>query len=415
MTGTKSIAVDIGSTVVKVAQIDEYGTILSQEFHPRDFEIGIACQVESLLASLGLESDADGVVVCSSANGGLRVGIVSLTEHYSGAALRNQVLSAGANPIFVDCLDSQALRIDSVDVLIVGGGIDCPDADPMRSRLDRFSAAEYRYGALMYCGNRFIADDFRSRFPDAFIIENPMTNGLRATNNSVFGALRRAYLDDLVYKEGISELKGKLANGIRPTPEVVNRGFQRAVFNQSEITIAGPAILIDIGGATTDLHYTVEIVKDDSNDQPIPGASVARYVFTDLGVVFSRNSTLLRLCNNSRLLDFLRETNTPDLHDVYARLREGDFEPTAELLSYACLFLAMDRFIDGDGPGLPSADLRKVSQFILTGGAAQNLSEEMVVALLSLFFEGSGSEPTVLIDRKYRTWVDGIFWTGRQI
>jgi hypothetical protein len=358
--------------------------------------------------------DSDGVLVCSSANGGLRIGIVSLTEHYSGAALRNQVLSSGANPIFVDCLEPHVQRFDSVDALVVGGGIDCPDAGPMRARLDRFSASEYRYGALIYAGNKYLADDFQSRFPNAVVVGNPLEDGLRATNNCVFEALRRAYLDDLVYKEGVSELGRKLANGIRPTPEIVNRGFQRALFHQSELTISGPAVLIDIGGATTDLHYTAEIVKEDSSDQPLPGASVARYVFTDLGIVFSRDSTLQRLCNHPRLIEFLRQTNTTDIHDVYARLREGDFEPTAELMSYACLFLALDRFVDGDGPGLPSADIRKVSQFILTGGASQNLSEKTVASLISLFFAGRGNEPTVVIDRQYRTWIDGISWMDRQ-
>ena len=40
-----------------------------------------------------------------------------------------------------------------------------------------------------------------------------------------------------------------------------SRGFQRAVMNRSSLTIGGAAVLLDIGGATTDLHYTIEARK----------------------------------------------------------------------------------------------------------------------------------------------------------
>ena len=96
-----TIAVDIGSTVVKVAHITLAGELLKQEFFPRDFKAGIARQVESLLTDLTVGPDDSNVLVCSSANGGLRVGIVCLSKIFSGAVLRNQVLAAGANPIFV--------------------------------------------------------------------------------------------------------------------------------------------------------------------------------------------------------------------------------------------------------------------------------------------------------------------------
>jgi hypothetical protein len=93
----------------------------------------------------------------------------------------------------------------------------------------------------------------------------------------------------------VSELRTNLSQGIRPTPEVVNQGFHRAILNCSTIQVVGACVLLDIGGATTDLHYTVEIVRDESDAKPLPGSSVARYVFTDLGIVASRDSLLLQL------------------------------------------------------------------------------------------------------------------------
>jgi hypothetical protein len=74
--GRERVAVDIGSTVVKIARIGANGQIEAQQFFSRDFDAGIAQQVESLLERSGVPLEASEVLVCSSANGGLRVGVV---------------------------------------------------------------------------------------------------------------------------------------------------------------------------------------------------------------------------------------------------------------------------------------------------------------------------------------------------
>jgi len=172
------IAIDIGSTVVKLARLVSGGELLGQVFSPRDFDAGIARQVESIVNRTGF-SDED-VLICSSANGGLRVGIVCLTEHFSGATLRNQVLMAGANPVFVCGLDDHTGNPDYVDILIVGGGIDCAEAAPLEQRLRRFDASKYRFSALAYAGNRYYADLLLELFPQATVIVNPLSKDSQA-------------------------------------------------------------------------------------------------------------------------------------------------------------------------------------------------------------------------------------------
>lgn len=406
------VAVDIGSTVVKLARLRDDGTIESQELVPRDFEAGIARQVEALLERSGTPLDADDIVVCSSANGGLRVGIVCLAVHYSGAALRNQVLLAGANPVYVHALAEQPGSLEHVDILVVGGGIDCADAPLLEAHLRQFDPRRYRFSALVYAGNRYLAPLFKQAFPDASIVPNPLADTLTGRSLSVFEAVRRAYLDDLVYKEGVSELRGNLSRGIRPTPEIVSRGFQRALANSSTLPISGACAVLDIGGATTDLHYTVEIVRDDSEQRPAPGVSVARFVFTDLGIAASRDSLLLQLRNHPRLYEFLAAVLGGDTGATYQAIREGEWEPVPLVLSYACLFIAFDRFAQGRGPGLPTADLVRIAQIVLTGGASQTMDVAAVARILALFRPADSGMPDVVIDRRYQLWVDGITWSG---
>lgn len=410
------IAVDIGSTVVKIARVADGGSLISQEFYPRDFEAGIARQVESLLSAASISPDHSDVLVCSSANGGLRVGIVCLTKRFSGAALRDQILLAGANPVFVLDFDEDAGNLGYVDILLVGGGIDCIDAAPLEQRLKRFDAGKYRYGTLLFAGNRYLADSFCWRFPKTVVVPNPLADRLISRTNSVFETVRRAYLDDLIYKEGVSELRSNLAGGIRPTPEVVNLGFQSAVLNRSKIGVIAPCVLLDIGGATTDIHYTVEIVRDDSESKPsATGCSVSRYVFADLGIVASRDSLLLQLRNHPRLYEFLCQVLSADVTETYRLFREGEYQPSAGLLAYGCLLLALDRFAHGRGPGLPSGDLTQVAQVILTGGGAQLLSRELAARIISMLLSGKSSNPVILIDRRYQIWVEGIAWSEQAV
>ena len=61
------------------------------------------------------------------------------------------------------------------------------------------------------------------------------------------------------------------------------------------------------------MHYTVEIVLDESDDRPLAGSSIARYVFTDLGIVMSRDSTLAQMRNHPRIYDFLLLDTPPSL------------------------------------------------------------------------------------------------------
>jgi len=405
------LALDIGSTVVKLARLDGRGGLASQEFFPRDFEAGVARQVQQILDSRGIDVGRDPLLVCSSANGGLRVGIACLSPLFSGAALRNQVLLAGANPEYVHGFDAPDGDNRRVDVLLVGGGIDGDDAGPAAALLQAFDPARYRYGALVYCGNQLLAADFQARFPEARVIDNPLGETLSSRVGSVFETIRRAYLDDLVFKEGVSELPPTLARAIRPTPEVASRGFLRSVNNKGSFTIVGTCLALDIGGATTDLHYTVECVDADSPVRPSTGVSVARYVFTDLGIVASRDTLMLQLRSHPQLYELLGSVLGGQTREVYAALREGDHEPSDQLLSYACLFIALDRFAKGRGPGLPTGDLGKVAQIILTGGAAQTLDAAVVRQMVALLLPVGAPLPLVEVDLRYEIWVAGITWT----
>ena len=388
-------ALDIGSTVIKLAQLDGQGGLASQEFFPRDFKAGIARQVRAVLEQRRIDPEREPMLVCSSANGGLRVGIVALSPIFSGATARNQVLLAGANPEYVLPLDDPRGDPRRVDVLLVVGGTDEVDAGPAAALLQAFDPGRYRFGTLVYAGNRHLAGHFSARFAQAHVIDNPLGETLSSRVGSVFETMRRAYLDDLVFKEGISELPPALTRSIRPTPEVASRGFLRSVNNQGSFAIVGGCLVIDIGGATTDLHYTVECVVEDSPVRPASGMSVARYVFTDLGIVASRDTLMLQLRAHPQLYEFLGSVlDGEHTREVYTGLREGENQASPQLMSYACLFLALERFAKGRGPGLPTGDLGTVAQTHPHRRRRADAGRTIVARMLGLLLPAGTCAPT---------------------
>jgi hypothetical protein len=179
--------------------------------------------------------------------------------------------------------------------------------------------------------------------------------------------------------------------------------------------VGSPCVLLDIGGATTDINYTVEIVRPESENRPQPGTSIARYVFTDLGVEASRDTTLLQLRGHGRGFDFLSRVLDGDVHDTYKHMREGDFEPAKEIVAGACLFLALDRFFRGTEPGLPTVDPERIIQIMVTGGGGLVMTDATIARIVESFFPGNRLQPAIFVDRAYRIWTEGITGMAEEV
>ena len=283
------------------------------------------------------------------------------------------------------------------------GGIDCEDAAPLRERLQRFQARALSLWFAALCRQPVISrSSFVELVPEAdgdSRIRSRTT--LSSRTPTVFEAVRRAYLDDLVYKEGVSELGRDLST--RNTADARDREPRfpaRVLHALDDQRSSVPASCLDIGGATTDLHYTVEIIRDESDDRPSTGLSVARYVFTDLGIVASRDSLLLQLRTHPRLYEFLeRRARARTSRDLSAAARGRLRRPAARCFPTAASSSRSTASPTGEGPGLPTADLSKVAQIMLTGGAAQALATKARAARVFELLAAEGGAARDLIDR----------------
>jgi hypothetical protein len=142
--------------------------------------------------------------------------------------------------------------------------------------------------------------------------------------------------------------------------------------------------------------------------------SVGRHVFTDLGVVASRETTLLQLRRHPRMYEALAAVVEGDVRNAYQGIQEDEYVVSPELSAYACLFLSLARFAQGTEPGLPAVDMDRIGQVVLTGGASQGLDDAKALEIVRLFLSKRARGPLMLIDRRYELWVDGITWSQRR-
>ncbi|MFA5849822.1 MAG: glutamate mutase L [Bacteroidales bacterium] len=402
--------IDVGSTQIKIAEINDQGILLNQSFHTRDFSISPSDQVRSIL-SQQLKKPKE-IRICSSANGGIRVGILALTSRFSGTAARSLALGAGANVVFTHIFTEKYDKIINltVDTLIFIGGIDCEDSPILKEKILLLDLSIYNYRSLIYAGNNRLAAIFLKRFPHAMIVPNPFDVGLGVHDQSLLAYVRKLYLDDLIDKESIRDLTELSHIPILPTPGIVNIAFEMLARQKTGIIVPLPCIVIDIGGATTDVHFGVETLNLKEGMDSRFYLSSNRYVFTDLGVVASRSSTLLNLSQHIRLYEFLQVICGPLSRQVYLDIREGSI--TDEILFYGCFFLALDQLVNPVTDNVPNIDLTKLASIMITGGASKALilKKEIFSALIQLLLKQGNTlgNISVIIDKQYEMWVHGI-------
>ncbi len=164
--------------------------------------------------------------------------------------------------------------------------------------------------------------------------------------------------------------------------------------------------MLDIGGATTDLHFTKEVL-DDSNmtaGEIATFPAIARHVFTAYGVHDSKVSTINALLRDPMGVDLLAALYGNEHRAVHQQLIEG--HAPERLLFCASIFLALRACMEGNDEA-PRVNVGAMASLMITGGAAKCLEAEDIATALRA---ASGWTPRaqVIRDADYRWWILGM-------
>jgi len=381
--------IDIGSTYFKIKE----GAHITQYF--RNFDKNIALDLKDKCGDIIAHHDKENTFICSSANGGLSTLIIGLTNSFSLKFATNIAYNSGINiidTVLYPNIKEYPIPSELIDVVIVVGGIDSVKnifGDDLLGYLN-----QTKYSNIVYVGSEAETPYLKENIPDIMILPNIVTNRLQVSEEALKEYLTNLYQADIIGKEDIKELYSLTDNQIYSTPYIVNQTL--ANLHKSFAGVVDPFIMIDIGGATTDIHYSTDLVDDNL----VVSGGYDRLVFKKLGVFKSRESLVFTAKNNEFVYELLNYLN------VTENILDEKSEQATKTLMQLSIFLVLYK-VSSLHDGYVTLKLERLESLVFTGGITKVLSDDDIESIMVFFYKkilGFKQTPAIVIDKNYEIW-----------
>ncbi len=292
--------VDFGSTFTKALLVDlDVAQVVASTSARTTVRTDVldgwhACRAE-LVRTLPAAADAP-VLACSSAGGGLRIAVVGNEELVTAEAGRRVALSSGGRVVHVgdgglDDARLAVLRDSHPDLVLLVGGTDGGNTEVITTAARALAAARWDVPVVV-AGNTDAAGDAATLLATAGVPYSVAANVVPRIGElapaQARAAIRAAFLRHVIGGKQLSASDSFTRMVIGPTPDVVLTGVELL----AEAT--GDVAVVDVGGATTDVHSVVELDPEDAglSRQVVAPTRVTRTVEGDLGMRWSAEPTV---------------------------------------------------------------------------------------------------------------------------
>jgi hypothetical protein len=383
--------IDVGSTYFKISADDEILHFF------RDFNKDIYDDLSFKCSNKISKFDKKDIFICSSANGGLSTLIIGATSSFSLKFANNIAYNSGINiisSVLYQNLDTYPIPSDTIDVVIIVGGID--GVDIFDNKLFDY-LEKLKYHNIIFVGSKTQSGFLEKNIKNLTILDNIISNKLQIKENQLKHYLSDLYAKDIVCKQDIKNLYKITSNQIYPTPYIVNKSLP---FIHTKLEVTDPFIVIDIGGATTDIHYSKDLIANNI----LNSNGYDRLVFKKLGVYKSRQSLVFSAKNNEFVYELLAYLNTTE------NMLDIEDESSIKLLMQLSIFLVLYK-VSKQHLKYINLKLENLNSIILTGGITKVLSDKEVETIVSFFYKkilNFKTSPKVVIDKNYLIWTLGI-------
>ncbi|MPZ79076.1 MAG: hypothetical protein GEV28_01195 [Actinophytocola sp.] len=281
------LCLDVGSTWTKGVLVAPSGAVLGVAQHrttPPEVLDGVA----AVTASLGAATE---VLACSSAGGGLRLAVVGQERLVSAEAGYRVALSAGAKVVHVTTgslapADVRSLRAAAPDVVLLVGGTDGGDEKVLLHNASRLASARLAV-PIVLAGNIEAQPAALATLSATGRRVVPAANVLPDVGELAPGparaAIREVFLRHVIGGKGLSR-GPRFRRMVRTvTPDAVLSGVSRlAGVLAAQHDQPGAVLVVDVGGATTDVYSAVSTVDVSVHAVALPADR--RTVEGDLGM-----------------------------------------------------------------------------------------------------------------------------------
>ena len=348
------VLIDFGSTYTKVVAVDlQKNEIAAAARVPSTVDTDITQGLEAALKIISDKTKISGLdkkeaLACSSAAGGLRMVCSGFVPELTSKAANLAALGAGAKVIKnfsykLTSAEVQEIETIAPDILLLCGGTDGGDDAVILHNAKLLAQTGSAITNIIAAGNKTAQDDLKNIFRDSqknvIYAKNVMPEigvlDVAPCNKEI----RDLFMKNIIQAKGIAKAKAVIKDVIMPTPSAV---LEAAKLLATDEKTFGEVMVIDPGGATTDVHSIAKgsPARPDIMVVGLPEPYEKRTVEGDLGMRY----------NLDRLMELASARETPPhFTAMVERFHNGKLPETAEeftchlLLSCLMVEVAADR------------------------------------------------------------------------
>ncbi len=367
-----------------------------------DVRVGLSRALEDLEKKLGDKLAYGKMLATSSAAGGLRMSVHGLVYDMTVRAAEAAALGAGG--VIRQVTGGKMSRYDLMDLkalhpnlILIAGGTDYGERETALYNSEQIAALGMRDVPVLYAGNVQNQNMVRSVFEDAgiplFLTENVYPRLDELNIEPCRKTIQKVFEQHIVRAPGMEGIRDLVTGPILPTPGAV---MEAARLLYGEI---GDLVVLDIGGATTDVHSVSEGSPEISALATRPEPFSKRTVEGDLGLYV--NARHLVDAIGPEELDRELGIDTEAVMDQYAPIPST--EAQLRLTERLCLEAGQAairrhaghyRYIylpEGRKTLTEGKDLTQVKYVIGTGGALTRLPHRQALLRRMADMNGNGA------------------------
>ncbi len=344
-----------------------------------DVTIGLKNAVKEIEEQLGENIEYERMIGTSSAAGGLKITVHGLVQDMTVKAAKEAALGAGGIIKMVTAgrlrrTDIKKIREINPNLIMIAGGTDYGERETALDNAEIIRNADLNI-PVVYCGNIANQEEIKEIFEgkELYVIDNVYPRVDELNVEPARSIIQDAFEVNIIKAGGMDKIKEMVDGAIMPTPGAVMEATKLLY------EVIGDVIVVDVGGATTDVHSVTEGSVEILDILVTPEPKAKRTVEGDLGVYVNREN-LLDLLQSYELEGKSKEDINSLIKPIPATEEERYW---SRVLTQKAVNTAMDRHVgeikrvynSGRKFSAYGKDLSMVKYIIGTGGALTRLGK----------------------------------------
>ena len=387
------LVAEIGSTTTVVNAFHRLGeaqpVFLGQGQAPTsvlqgDVCVGLQGAMDDLCRRQGWpDLQYDAMLATSSAAGGLRMTVHGLVYDMTVRAAREAALGAGANLHLVTAgimqeEDLEDLRDINPNLILIAGGTDYGERKTAleNARLIRELGLNV---PVIYAGNVQNQTRVQRIFADApaecYVVENVYPRLDELNIEPARKVIHQVFEKHIIHAPGMERVRTMVTGSIIPTPGAVME-CAKLLYE-----LVGDLVVLDVGGATTDVHSVTEGSEEIASIQLSPEPMAKRTVEDDLGVFVNARSMAKQIGMHNLEKEIGRDPAPifahykaiPDTPEQFLLTETLAWHAASDALERHCGRFRYTYGSNGRQTFAEGKDLTNVKYLVATGGALTRL------------------------------------------